>query len=155
MPQVTLKVDAKRVIQGVRRLGEAIPRIGDRRVKAAMQGALSDMQTEAPPFPGMKYERTGRYVASWRVYKRGNKSYTLEGDAVSNEGVHYSRYVGGDANGLGQTQRQATWPGHVNRWNLLKDVVEKWAQTLLKEISADLRDIIRGTFSDGGEAGGL
>ena len=153
MPQVTLKVDAGKVIQGVRKIGEAIPRIGDRRVKAAMNNAMLDMRTEADPFPGMQYQRTHRYSASWKVYKRGNKSYTLESDVVSDRGVHYSRYVGGDANGLGQTQKQATWPGHVNRWNLLKNVVEKWAQTLLKEVNADLRDIIRGVF--GGEAGGL
>lgn len=148
--QITVKIEDKKVRQGVHNIGEAIPRIGKRRVKQAMDGAKADASgqfprgsfsgyTVAPP-AGSTYTRTGRYGKSFQVAATDSgMGYKLSSDAIY-KGNHYSVYVGGNAQGQGQAAIHARRGG----WALIKDAVDKWVAILIREVKADLSQIVRG-----------
>lgn len=150
MTQVTVAIRDKKVRQSLHVIGEAIPRVGKKRVKQAMDGAKADASgqfprgsfsgyTVAPP-AGSSYTRTGRYGKSFYVQQTSDKGYKLTSDAVDKYGRHYTPFVGGYANGTGQAAIHARRGG----WMLIKDAVDKWVKILIREIKADLSQIIRG-----------
>lgn len=149
MTQITVAIRDKKVIQSLHVIGEAIPRVSKKRVKEAMDGAKSDASGQFPrgsfsgyvvaPPAGSSYTRTGRYGKSFHVTPTGDKGYRLTSDAVY-KGKHYTGYVGGNAQGQGQAAIHARRGG----WMLIKDAVDKWVSILIREVKADLSQIIRG-----------
>lgn len=142
--QVTSKVEDGAVRQSLKKIGDAIPRIGRRQMKRVIESAKyeasggwnggSSYSLAGPEKPS--YERTGTYGESFEVVDNGGLSYTLKSDAVQ-RGQHYTSLVGGNYEGLHQA-----WM-HVGRWPLIGPTVTKWINTLVQEIEVEIGYILR------------
>ena len=139
MTQVSLRVDDERVRLGLYRLGQTLPNV----TKAAVRKGMKAVKKEAsggysggnsyrvPERQGQKYIRTGEYGKSFDVVEEG-LTFKLKSDAVQN-GRRYTRYVGGYADGTGQS-----W-FHRGRWPLIRDVVLRFAMSLTQELEAAIK----------------
>lgn len=141
MTQVTVKItgdDELRV--GLKRLGDAIPALSARAVRAAMVKAKEEASAQWPvaEYYGynvglryqQKYERTGRYGGGFQVVRNGPQNYTLQNR------VAYAVYVGGDSNNQGQA-----WM-HQGRWPLIRETVDKFVEPMVQQIEHEIDDTI-------------
>lgn len=143
--QITAKIEAKRVRQSVHNIGQALPKLGKRDLRNAMQSAQyeasgdwsGDASYSVPPPPNSNYTRAGTYGASFELRSNTGVSYTLISDAVSRYGAHYTPYVGGGAYGSGQAEI------HQGRWPIIADVVRKWIETLTQSFSVTMSRLFR------------
>lgn len=143
--QITAKIDDGKVRQSLHKVGDALPKIGKRRLKNVVKQASYDASggynggasysLAAPEKPS--YKRTGTYGRSFKVVESGPISYTLKSDAVQN-GRHYTVKVGGNAEGQGQAGI------HVGRWPLIMQSVRKYLETLVTEFEQELSQLLRG-----------
>jgi hypothetical protein len=137
MATITVKVENQKVKQGLRVVGDAIPRATDRLVKKTMEAARDEVRTYPPELPGQKYKRTGRRYRATKVVRADTRAYRLESNPVYPGGRTANPFVVGDAKGLGQA-----WM-HVGRWTKIKDAVDKHVKALLKDISQEIGAILR------------
>jgi len=112
------------VRKGLEDLEAEIPKVGRKRIYDALRRVLKRMRNEPPRLP--QYDRTGKMRAGWplRPVRTGSadNAYRIYND------VEYTRYVVGDAEGLGQA-----W-FHVGRWENFREVVEEEIANLPQEI---------------------
>lgn len=98
-------------------------------VRDAMNQGMEYTRTYPPELPNQRYRRTGRYFRSFKVIGSGRK-FTITTDAVRN-GVHYSPFVGGRADGTGQAAI------HADRWTRVRTAM-LWVASLVAERARDL-----------------
>ena len=136
MASITVKVDNGKVRQSLTTIGQALPRITDKRVWRMMMAARDEVRTYPAPLPGQRYKRTGKRYAATNVYRVDNKTYRLDSNPTY-RGRTANPYVVGDSQGKGQA-----WM-HRGRWAVMFAVVSKWVKTLLREIETDIADLLR------------
>ena len=134
--QISIKTkNAEVVRQGLEDLSAELPRIGRRRLYAAMNRITREMEGYPPERPGQRYKRTGLLGASWDV-KRLDNGYMITNDA-RRKGRTYGHYVVGDAYGAGQA-----WM-HKGRWPKLRDVVDAEIEKLPDAVSDEIKLVAR------------
>lgn len=136
MAAITVKVDNGKVYQSLRKIGDAIPRITDAKVKRAMTNARDEVRTYPPERPGQRYKRTGRRYRATQVVKVDTRTYRLESNPTYKGGRSANPYVIGDSEG-----RWQAWM-HVGRWKLLYPTVQRWIAPMLREIEVSLSQAI-------------
>lgn len=133
--QISIRIKDDKVFVGMRKFGAAIPDITKRALQRTMQSAVRIAKVY-PVQPGhSRYVRTFVYRGSFSIRPEhsGNVyKYVLESDAVSPRGRHYTKYVGGDSNGI-----RPTW--NTKHWPLIKDIVENEARVLIGELPGELK----------------
>ena len=117
MPRITLqaKPGVKFVRKGLEDLRRETPKVARERMWKAMQWIKRRMaytQNKPPQRPGQKYVRTFNMMRNYKIGRTDAGNYFFRADAP------YSRYVLGDARGLGQA-----WM-HKGRWFKMRDVIE-------------------------------
>lgn len=146
MTNITVRVDDSGVRRGLQRIGDAIPDLTDDEIMAGLDKARDEVRSNWPRGPvqgysaplrrGQRYRRTGNLGAS-TTWIRTGRSFTIQSRAVSPRGQAYSALVLGDAQGRGQA------PMFRGRWPLMFQVVKKWSETMVTNINAALRRLIR------------
>lgn len=101
------------VRKGLEDLEREYPKIARLRIYNALRRVLKRMRKEPPRMAS--YTRTGEMRSGWpyRPVRVGRNAYSIYNE------VAHTRYVVGDADGLGQA-----W-FHVGRWENFRDVVEQ------------------------------
>jgi hypothetical protein len=137
MTKLSIRVspEAELVRQGLQDLSAEIPRVGRRRIYDMINRITRTMEGYPPERPHQKYQRTGRYGASWHVEKLAD-GYSIYNNAEA-KGRQYPRFVVGDAYGTGQA-----WM-HQGRWPLLRDEVDKEVEKLPPEIEDEIVMVAR------------
>lgn len=130
--QTTLKIYNKKVMLGLKKFGDAMPKIADAEMKKAVTGARDEVSHEPPELPNQKYIRTHRYHYSWKVTKNKAKSYTLK-----SSGVKYAPYVGGKVDGTGQAMI------HAGRWIRVSDAMQRAARKFIVQMKERIKRAIR------------
>lgn len=142
--QLTVKTRGAEIVRaGLEDLSKEVPRISRRRIYNTMLKVRSRLRAPAPKpsYPirwdserqrrkvlallrqrgDLPYTRKGRYEKGWHI-ARTPTGYRLENPVL------YSRYVGGAADGSGQSNI------HRGRWPLFQQIVEEEIQTLPPDI---------------------
>lgn len=118
MTKIAIQLTGDGVIKTkLTRLGLAVEDLKLKDFKREMIAAKDEARIYPSELPGQKYVRTGTYNRSFR-FTGSNGSYTISSDAVQ-KGRHYTPYVGGYADGVGQAEI------HAGRWTLIRTAVER------------------------------
>lgn len=134
----TVKIRGNRkVMRGLRVVGDAIPRIGRTRIKTELRKAKTDITKYPAELPNQSYERTGIYGRSWQVIDNGGLSFRLVGEARQ-KGRDYTKWVSGLADGTSQARV------HRGRWKKIQDMIDNALKRIVRFTTQDLRDVIRG-----------
>ena len=141
--QLTIKSNVGLVRQGLQDLSAEIPKIGRRRIYDAMNRITREMEGYPGERPNQRYVRTGNLGASWRV-DRLDDGYRISNFARGPKGRLYTRYVVGDAYGLGQA-----WM-HRGRWQLFRDVADAEIEKLPAEVVKEIDMVARRVLAKGG-----
>ena len=132
MTRITINVrNAEMVRKGLEDLTAEIPKIGRQTIYDAMVRIQMSMKKYPPTRPGQTYVRTYKLREGWVVVKREEMSYGI------NNQVPYTRYVVGDAYGMGQA-----WM-HAGRWQIFRDVVDDEASRLPAEVERAISVVAR------------
>lgn len=154
--QITINVEAGKVKQGLKHLGDAVPRVVNDDIRLMLEAARRQLARPGKPveYPvrwdserqrrayfatdgfgkGIPYKRTGRYQLGYVIEKTGygtNRAYTLYNN------TSYARYVGGRASGAGQSRI------HAGRWEIAANVVKKYAMNLVRNVEGSIRAVIQ------------
>lgn len=132
MPRLTLqaKPETKFVRKGLEDLRKDMPRVARARMWKAMQWIKKKMsytQNSPPKRSGQKYVRTFNMMQKYRIGKTGAGNYYFEAAAP------YSKYVLGDARGIGQA-----WM-HKDRWFTMRGMIEWVVARLPKSVIRALK----------------
>ncbi len=148
MTQITVTVKNQRVYQSLHRVADRLPNL----TKATLTKAWKIVKKEAsggysggasyavPPIPGSLYRRTGTYGRSFRTSVDGTLKTGLRAKMVSNavqKGRAYTKYVGGMADGSKQAGI------HKGRWPVIRDVVRDAIKQINRDLSNEIKTIIR------------
>lgn len=134
--QLTIQVkNAELVGKGLANIRAEIPRISELTIKKAADAIVKRMRIYPPAPSGSRYVRTYKLQNAWKASRVVN-GYTVSADPV-NRGVHYGRYVVGDAYGTGQATV------HAGRWQLLRDVTEKEVEKLPPMVEEHIKMVAR------------
>jgi hypothetical protein len=158
--QITIESNVGLVRQGLQDLSAEIPKIGRRKIYDAMNRITREMEGYPGERANQTYVRTGNLGASWKV-ERTEDGYIVSNDARSastvqrrtangirsyrnkSAGRRYTRYVVGDAYGLGQA-----WM-HKGRWPLFRDVVDKELDKMPDEVAEQIELVARRVLPQG------
>lgn len=152
MTQLTIKVSAGLVRQGLEDLGAEIPLIGRRRIRTTLNRIQRRLQKpgKKPTYPiqwdsekqrraffatdgfghGIPYKRSGDYENAWTI------TSLPDGYQLSNA-TAYAKYVGGDAYGVVHSGI------HSGRWEVYRDVVDEEIKTLPEEVKDEIIMVAR------------
>lgn len=142
MAQISVRIDSKKVMIGLRKFGDAIPDIvgatveGDyaERVLKAISGQYRGGSSYGVALPASgKNVRTGNYGRSV-TYVREGMTYRFLNNAYSRRGYNYGVKLTGDGNG----QNQKWWA--AGRWPIAKIEVEKETESLVRELDESLKN---------------
>ena len=154
--QIQVKVENKKVIMSLEKLGDAVPRTTNAAILGVMNAALLELREPGSEiaYPvkwdserqrrayfatdgfgaGIPYRRTGRYNKGWVVTKTGSglvRAYT-----ISNKWAK-AKYVGGNSRGGGQSRI------HRGRWAVAAEIIRKHSQEMLVNVDRAVKSAIR------------
>ena len=129
-----VRITTGKTVQVLGDIGEAIKGFLGTGTKETLESARDEARTY--PAPRGLYHRTQTYYNSFKVEGEGSNTYRLYSDAQQ-RGRHYTKHVGGDAQGKGQAGM------HKGRWPVIYEVVKKHADLLVKQARDKLEDIGR------------
>jgi hypothetical protein len=123
---------SQRVENRLRKGAASMPKTVDQVMQPWAQGVRGKLKGQAipPKRPGQKYVRTGRYLNSWRVERKGPGKWSIVNRARGKRGQAYPVFVGGDKAGGGQA-----WM-HKGRWQRSRDIIEKEVPALRRDLRA-------------------
>lgn len=123
--------NAKLVRRGLQDLRLKIPLVG----RQTMWDWLVEIRRKLKIYPakrtGQKYKRTYRLGRGWNIRKASENSYYLQNTTP------YTKWVQGNAYG----QMQA-WM-HVDRWSLMRDIVDQDIDLLPKRLAERITTVAR------------
>lgn len=125
---VTRVIGAADIANGLLRTADEVPVTTGHEIRKVMDKSKRVLVQQPPQRPGQTYVRTQRLVSGWEVT---NVESPFVGHGLQNY-TPYTKWVTG--NEFGQMQ---AWM-HVNRWPVLRDVVEKFVEEVPDNIKKQI-----------------